>query len=971
MIQHPAFPVEPWAVRETELHLDKLAQTESVFALSNGHIGLRGNLDEGEPFGLPGTYLDGFYEVRPLPYAEAGYGFPEAGQTVLNVTNGKIIRLLVEDEPFDVRYGTLRSHERVLDLRAGVLRRTAEWVSPTGTAVRVSSTRMVSFAQRAVAAILYEVEPLEQTIPVVVQSELFANEPLPDTEADPRAAAMLSAPLRSLYSAARDTRAILAHVTTASGLTMAAAMEHVIDGPPGTDASEESSEDLARVMVSAEVAPGTPLRVIKFLAYGWSSQRSMPSIRDQVSAALAEARHTGWDALLAAQRAYLDDFWARVRRRARGRRRAAAGGALRTVSHPAGGRARRAAGHRRQGPDGTGLRRARVLGHGDVRAAGAHLHRAPRGARCAALATRDDRPRPRARAAARLPGRRVPVADDPRPGVLGVLAGGHRRVPRQRRHRGRRRALRAATGDEAFERDAGLELLVETARLWRVLGHHDAAGRFRIDGVTGPDEYSAIADNNVYTNLMAQRNLRAAAEAAERQPDLAAELGVDDEETAGWRDAAQAMLDPVRRPRWASTRRPRASPSTRSGTSSTRRPSSTRCCCTSPTSTSTASRWSSRPTWCWRCTCAATPSPPEQKARDFDYYERLTVRDSSLSACIQAVVAAEVGHLELAYDYLGEAALMDLDDLEHNTRDGLHIASLAGTWIGAVAGLGGMRDHGGILSFAPRLPQELTRLAFRVCFRDRRLLVNVEPAQATYTLTEGSPLDVVHHGERATVHGGRPWSARSPHPRPASRRASRPAAPPPAEQRRDERVPDRQAARRARRTRSRRRDGPGGTRLPPADRGWTPRRRGRVGAPATRGFPHHAALDATRDHRPVAPGQRLDRRGRGRRMSCRTACGSAGFPAPSCSATDPTASPTCVSTVPTSARSPSTAPATRACGCRTAGSRRSDLTQPTRATPRAASGRLSAAAGSGSSWTPLRRPSSATIAPAAMTAAMM
>src|SRR5437588_7568322 len=144
-IQHPAFPVEDWVVRETELHLEKLAQTESVFALANGHIGLRANLDEGEPYGLPGTYLGGFYETRPLPYAEAGYGYPEDGQTVVNVTDGKIIRLLVDDEPFDVRYGTLRRHERVLDLRAGVLRRTADWVSPTGRQVRVSSTRLVSF----------------------------------------------------------------------------------------------------------------------------------------------------------------------------------------------------------------------------------------------------------------------------------------------------------------------------------------------------------------------------------------------------------------------------------------------------------------------------------------------------------------------------------------------------------------------------------------------------------------------------------------------------------------------------------------------------------------------------------------------------------------------------------------------------------------------------------------------------------
>ena len=178
-------------LRDGPADLDELAQRESVFALSNGHIGLRGNLDEGEPFGLPGTYLAGFYELRPLPYGESGYGYPEEGQTVVNVTNGKIIRLLVEDEPFDVRYGELESHERVLDLKAGLLDRTLVWASPAGRRVRVTSTRLVSFTQRAIAAIRYTVEPLDDRVPVVVQSELVANEPVPVAEDDPRAAAAL------------------------------------------------------------------------------------------------------------------------------------------------------------------------------------------------------------------------------------------------------------------------------------------------------------------------------------------------------------------------------------------------------------------------------------------------------------------------------------------------------------------------------------------------------------------------------------------------------------------------------------------------------------------------------------------------------------------------------------------------------------------------------------------------------------
>ena len=163
MITDDAFPVEPWHVRETSLDLNLLAQSESLFALSNGHIGLRGNLDEGEPHGLPGTYLNSFYEVRPLPYAEAGYGYPEAGQTLVDVTNGKLLRLLVDDEPFDVRYGELLEHDRVLDMRAGTLTRNVQWRSPAGKQVKVVSTRLVSLAQRGVAAIEYVEQSIEVT----------------------------------------------------------------------------------------------------------------------------------------------------------------------------------------------------------------------------------------------------------------------------------------------------------------------------------------------------------------------------------------------------------------------------------------------------------------------------------------------------------------------------------------------------------------------------------------------------------------------------------------------------------------------------------------------------------------------------------------------------------------------------------------------------------------------------------------
>lgn len=309
MITEDAFPVEPWQVRETKLNLNLLAQSESLFALSNGHIGLRGNLDEGEPFGLPGTYLNSFYEIRPLPYAEAGYGYPEAGQTVVDVTNGKIFRLLVGDEPFDVRYGELISHERILDLRAGTLTRRAHWRSPAGKQVKVTSTRLVSLAHRSVAAIEYVVEAIEEFVRVTVQSELVTNEDVPETSADPRVSAILDRPLQAVEHERTERGALLMHRTRASALMMAAGMEHEVEVPGRVEITTDARPDLARTTVICGLRPGQKLRIVKYLAYGWSSLRSRPALRDQAAGALHGARYSGWQGLLDAQRAYLDDFW--------------------------------------------------------------------------------------------------------------------------------------------------------------------------------------------------------------------------------------------------------------------------------------------------------------------------------------------------------------------------------------------------------------------------------------------------------------------------------------------------------------------------------------------------------------------------------------------------------------------------------------------------------------------------------------
>jgi alpha,alpha-trehalose phosphorylase len=778
MIRHPDFAVEPWSVRETSLDLGVLAQVESIFALSNGHIGLRANLDEGEPVGLPGTYLNSFYELRPLPHAEAGYGYPESGQTIVNVTNGKIIRLLVDDEPLDVRYGHLLAHERDLDLRAGTLRRRADWRSPAGAAVRVRSTRLVSFVQRSAAAILYEVEPLEGSARVVVQSELVANEPTPARSNDPRTAAVLESPLVPEEFFDHALRVVLVHSTRSSKLGLAAGMDHVIEGPTGTDTAAESRADLGRVTVAADLAPGQCLRVVKFLAYAWSSRRSHPALRDEVVAALAEARHTGWEGLVAGQRAYLDEFWGGADVELDGDtelQQALRFALFHTLQ--AGARAEQRAipakGLTGPGYDGhtfwdTERFILPVLTYAAPNAAGDALRW-----RHATLDLARERAAQLGLAGAVFPWRTIRGHECSGYWPAGTaafhLAGDISDAVVR---------YQAVTGDESFELDVGLELLVETARLWRSLGHHDPQGRFRIDGVTGPDEYSAIADNNIYTNLLAQRNLRAAADAVARHPRHAAAFGADLEEAAAWRDAARDMVIP-----WdeALGVHPQSEGFTNHQVWDFEHtePDQFPLLLHFPYFDLYRKQVVKQADLVLALHICGDAFSDEEKARDFEYYEALTVRDSSLSACTQAVVAAEVGHLELAYDYFGEAALIDLHDLEQNTRDGLHIASLAGALIAAVAGFGGMRDHGGTLTFAPRLPARLERLAFRLILGGRRLKVEATKTHATYTLLDGAPLAIDHHGKAITISTDEPATEAIPpavsRPAPSQPRARAPA----------------------------------------------------------------------------------------------------------------------------------------------------------------------------------------------------
>jgi alpha,alpha-trehalose phosphorylase len=750
VIQHPGFAVEPWCLRETELDLDLLAQSESLFALSNGHIGWRGNFDEGDPYGLSGCYLNGVHELRPLPYAEIGYGYPERDQIMINVTDGKVIRLLVDDAPFDIRYGELHSHERVLDFRAGVLRRRTEWSSPSDRRVRVTSTRLVSLVQRSAAAIRYEVEAIDHRVRLVVQSELVTNEPPPPVSGDPRASMVLEDPWSAVDHASEGTRCELVHRTARSELTMAAAMDHIIEGTPSVEILAESFEDLARVTIAVTLEPGERLTLVKYVTYGWSAVRSKKALTDQVDAAIVVAAGTGWEGLLAEQRKYLDDFWDRADVEIDGddEIQQAVRFSLFHVMQSGARSERRAIPSK--GLTGTGYD-GHAFWDSETFVLSVLTYTMPEAVLHALMWRYDTLSTAKERATyLGLKGAMFPWRT-----ITGAACSAYWPAGTAAFHVNADIADAVvrylhASADEGFERSVALELLSETARLWYSLGHFDRDGGFRIDGVTGPDEYSAIGDNNIYTNLMAQRNLRAASDVAQRHREESRALHIDQAEIVAWRRAANAMVIPFDSDLGVHSQ---------------------------------SERFTDHEIWDFATTSndqyplflhfpyfdlyrkqvvkqadlvlamylRGDAFTLEQKRSNFEYYEKLTVRDSSLSACCQAVVAAEVGFSALAYDYLGEAALMDLDNLEHDTRDGLHIASLAGTWIAVVAGLGGMREWNDTLKFAPRLPEGITRLTFNLEFRDRRLRVEATPSTTRYVLKRGDDLELFHFDKVTTV----------------------------------------------------------------------------------------------------------------------------------------------------------------------------------------------------------------------------
>ena len=768
-------PVDEWRLVEARPGAP-LGLLETLFTTANGYLGMRGTPEEGRAVDLHGTFLNGFHETWRINHAESAFGFARTGQTMVNVPDSSVMKLYVDDEPLLTDIADLVEYERSLDFRDGVLRRDLVWRTPAGKRLRVRTERMVSFTQRHLALMSMEITMLDGTAPIAVSSQVINREDIPEDlghhatgpvtdKADPRQTTQFThrvlEPQQHWHS---DRRMLLGYKVANSGMTLGIGAEHAVQAGDGVEVENliDTTEDLGRHVFRFTLEEGQSVLIRKAVAY--HSSRSVPhrELFDRCRRTLDRVRQEGYDAQLTDQKEFLEAFWERTDVQLPGR--PAQQQAIRWCLFQIAQAAARA--------DGWGIPAKGVTGSGyeghyfwdsEIYVVPLLIFTSPDWARNA-LRFRSNL-LPKARERARELNQRGALF--PWRTINGDEASAYYAAGTAQYHIDADISYAFSTyadiaGDLEFHHRDGVRVLVETARMWADLGFWrvtaDGDSSFEIHGVTGPDEYTTVVNNNLFTNVMARNNLRRAAQAVREleQADSAAyellvgELELDPGELDQWESCADGMRvskDPslgihlqedrfLERELWDLSRTPDE---------------------TFPL------LLHYHPLVIYRFQVLkqadvvlaqflrGSEFTAEEKRRDFEYYDPLTTGDSSLSAVVQSIMAAEVGHQKAAMDYFQAGLFVDLGDLHHNTADGVHIASAGGVWTALVAGFGGMRHEHGEVSFDPRLPKDWPELCFPLTVRGSRFRVRLVRDAITFTLEEGEELEVSVRGEKVVV----------------------------------------------------------------------------------------------------------------------------------------------------------------------------------------------------------------------------
>jgi alpha,alpha-trehalose phosphorylase len=770
------FPVDPWRLVECDPDRSDLGVTETLFTVANGYIGMRGNPEEGRHAFEHGTYVNGLHETWPIRHAEAAYGFARTGQTIVNAPDAKLMKLYVDDEPLVIGTADLEHYERALDFRDGVLRRSLIWRTPSGKRVKVDSTRMVSMTQRHLVVLTLEVTMLSGDAPLVVSSQLLNRQDGVDeyhlqadtngVHADPRkAGAFEGRVLQPRIHMAKDDRMMLGYQCANSRMTVVVAADHVLRTQDPYEVVMGDEPDLTKMVFRVDAAEGHTLRIEKAVAYHTSRGLPVRELSDRCRRTLDRAARYDLDHWLAEQRDWYDDFWSAsdVEVTSNLPNHAAIQQAIRfnlfTLAQASG----RADGH---GVAAKGVTGSGYEGHyfwdSEVYVAPFLSYTRPELARnlmhfrSRMLPAARERARELSQRGALFPWRTINGEE-----ASAYYAAGTAQVHIDADVVHALVQYVNATGDVGFLVRDGLAILVETARLYADLGFWRSNGErsFHIHGVTGPDEYTTVVNNNLFTNVMARYNLEQAVQWVEwtrrQEPDefarIAQKLNLTDDEVIEWAACAEGMHIPfdeglrihpqddffLDREVWDLSRTPEEL-----------RPLLLHY----------------HPLVIYRFQVLKQADvvlalflqgnrfTAQEKRKDFEYYDPITTGDSTLSAVVQSVVAAEVGYHEVAYGYFLDALYVDLANQHDNTVDGLHVASTGGVWSALVNGFGGMRDHDGRLSFDPRLPDGWQCLTFRITWRGTRVRVTLTPTSLAFDVEAGElPVPVEVQGTTHAV----------------------------------------------------------------------------------------------------------------------------------------------------------------------------------------------------------------------------
>lgn len=764
------YPADPWRLVEKQFYAPLLSQAETLFAVANGYLGIRGSFEEDSPVFLDGTFINGFYESWPIVYGEDAHGFAEHGQTMLNTIDGKIIRLYVDDEPFDLATAEIREFERSLDMRRGTLQRRVLWETASGKRILVESERLVSLKHRHLAAITYQVTVLNSDAPLVLVSEMRNEDTHEQSKGDPRRPkGFRGRVLLPTACSVEDHRFLLAHQTKSSRMRLACGVDHRIETDCHWTSTAKCEGDAAMLTLSVDAEPGKPVRLTKFLAYHTSGAADTEDLTGRAGLTLDRALRQGYGELVESQRAFLDDFWRVADIELHGD--PADQQAVRfNLFHLLQATARvEGAGVPAKGLTGQGYE-GHYFWDTEIYVLPFLIYTMPRVARevlrhrCAGLEKARGRARQVNQRGALFPWRTINGEE-----ASAYYAAGTAQYHINADIVYAIKKYVEVTGDEAFLGECGAEVLVETARLWLDLGFFSDRkdGAFCIVGVTGPDEYNTVVNNNTYTNLMARENLWYAANTLERlrstAPDRYREIAdrtkLEDAEIDDWRRAADRMFLP---------RDEKLGIHLQDDSFLDRKPWDF--------ASTPADKYPLllhyHPLVIYRHRVIKQADvvlamfllshqfTRDEKKANFDFYDPLTTGDSSLSASIQGIIAGELGYRNAAARYTKYAAMMDLGDIGRNVRDGCHIASMGGTWMAIVYGLAGLRDSDGRIRFTPRAPAKLDGVRFRLIVRRRLLEIDLGKDAVRYRLLEGKELSFLHDEKEVCLSEEHPEATR-------------------------------------------------------------------------------------------------------------------------------------------------------------------------------------------------------------------